>query len=65
MFTISCRKYSLLFLVGRTLKLAKQAYNVTNSTNPVDLLLNSSITVAQCCYPTPINLAIHCIAVWV
>ena len=53
---------SYIFPTGRALKLAKQAINITNSTNPVILSKNVTLTVLECCTPPLIKLTVHCIA---
>lgn len=52
-----------LFPGGRALKLVKSGVNITNSTNPLVLTKNITITVIDCCAPPPIRLAFHCTAV--
>jgi len=51
-----------LFPGGRTLKLIKNGVSVTNSSNPVVLAKNITLTVVDCCAPPPLRLAAHCIA---
>lgn len=50
-----------IFPGGRTLKMIKNAINVTNSTNPLILTKNLTLTVLDCCAPPPIRLLAHCI----
>ena len=50
-----------MFPGGRALKLIKNGVNVTNSTNPLVLTKNITLTVLDCCAPPPIRLAAHCI----
>ena len=52
-----------LFPGGRALKLIKNGVNVTNSTNPLVLTKNITLTVLDCCAPPPVRLAAHCIGV--
>jgi len=51
-----------LFPGGRALKLIKNGVNIPNSTNPLSLTKNITLTVIDCCTPPPIRLAAHCIA---
>lgn len=51
-----------LFPGGRALKLAKNGVSITNSTNPVILAKNITLTVIDCCSPPPVRLAAHCVA---
>jgi hypothetical protein len=51
-----------LFPGGRSLKLIKTGVNVTNSTNPLSLTKNITLTVIDCCTPPPVRLAAHCVA---
>ena len=51
-----------LFPGGRALKLVKDGINVTNSTNLLILTKNITLIVADCCTPTPVRLAAHCVA---
>jgi len=50
-----------LFPGGRTLKLVKNGVAITNSTNPLTLTKNITLTVLDCCAPPPLRLAAHCI----
>jgi hypothetical protein len=50
-----------LFPGGRALKLVKNGVNITNSTNPLVLTKNITLTVIDCCTPPPVRLAAHCI----
>ena len=52
---------TFLFPAGRALKLVKNGVNITNSTNPVILAKNITLTVLDCCAPPPVRLAAHCI----
>jgi len=36
--------------------------NITNSTNPLQITKNITLTVINCCCPPPVRLAAHCIA---
>ena len=51
-----------LFPGGRTLKLVKNAVDVTNSTNLLILTKNITLMVVDCCTPPPVRLAAHCVA---
>ena len=51
-----------LFPGGRTLKLIKNGVSITNSSNPVVLAKNITLTVVDCCAPPPLRLAAHCVA---
>ena len=50
-----------MFPGGRTLELIKNGVKITNSTNPLQVVKNISLTVVDCCAPPPIRLAAHCI----
>ncbi|WP_297691732.1 hypothetical protein [uncultured Eudoraea sp.] len=50
-----------IFPGGRALKLIKNGVNVTNSTNPLVLTKNITLTIIDCCAPPPLRLAAHCI----
>jgi hypothetical protein len=50
-----------IFPGGRALKLIKNGVNITNSTNPLQLTKNITLTVLDCCAPPPIRLAAHCV----
>jgi hypothetical protein len=50
-----------VFPGGRALKLIKNGVNITNSTNPLQIAKNITLTVLDCCVPPPIRLAVHCI----
>jgi len=54
---------TLLFPAGRVLKLVKNGVGITNSTNPLVLTKNITLTVLDCCAPPPVRLAAHCVAV--
>jgi len=47
---------------GRVLRLFKDGINVTNSTNPLILTKNITLTVVDCCAPPPVRLAANCVA---
>jgi hypothetical protein len=36
--------------------------NITNSTNPLTLTKNITLTVLDCCAPPPVRLVAHCIS---
>ena len=52
-----------MFPVGRALKLVKTGVHISNSTNPLVLTKNITLTVIDCCSPPPLKLAAHCISV--
>lgn len=52
---------TLLFPSGRTLKLIKNGVNITNSTNPLLVTKNITLTVIDCCSPPPVRLAARCV----
>ena len=54
---------SYLFPAGRSIKLARDAMKVTNSTNPLLLSKNVTLMVVDCCCPPPVKLAAHCLSV--
>ena len=50
-----------MFPGGRTLKLVRNGVNITNSSNPLVLAKNITLTVADCCLPPPARLVAHCV----
>jgi hypothetical protein len=54
---------TLLFPAGRALKLVKNGVGITNSTNPLVLTKNTTLTILDCCAPPPVRLVAHCVAV--
>lgn len=50
-----------MFPGGRALKLIKNSVNITNSTNPLTLTKNITLTVLDCCAPPPVRLVAHCV----
>ena len=50
-----------LFPGGRALKLIKNGVDITNSTNPLIVTKNITLTVLDCCAPPPVRLAAHCV----
>jgi hypothetical protein len=50
-----------LFPGGRALKLFKNGVNLTNSTNPLMVTKNITLSVLDCCAPPPVRLVAHCI----
>ena len=52
---------TILFPGGRALKLVKTGVNITNSTNPLVLTKNITLTLLDCCTPPPVRLVAHCI----
>jgi hypothetical protein len=63
MYQIIAGAVTYLFPGGRTLKLIKNGVNITNSTNPLIITKNITLTVIDCCAPPPVRLAFHCSAV--
>ena len=53
--------FTYMFPGGRAFKLVRNEVNITNSTNPLILSKNITLTVIDCCTPPPIRLAAHCI----
>jgi len=51
-----------MFPGGRALKLIKSGVNITNSTNPVILTKNITLTILDCCAPLTVRLVAHCVA---
>ena len=45
------------------LKLVKNGLNRINSTNPLILTKNITLTVLNCCAPLPVKLVAHCLGV--
>jgi hypothetical protein len=60
MFQIFSGAATYLFPGGRALKSVKGGVNITNSTNPLILTKNITLTVVDCCAPPPVRLAFHC-----
>lgn len=50
-----------LFPGGRALKLVKDGVKISNSTNPLVLTKNITLTVIHCCTPPPVRLVAHCV----
>lgn len=63
MLNIIASGVTYIFPGGRMLKLIKNGVNVTNSTNPLILAKNVTLTIVDCCAPRPVSLAFHCVAV--
>lgn len=61
MLNLLTQPLTYIFPGGRALKLVKDGVNITNSSNPVILAKNITLTVIDCCSPPPIRLAAHCI----
>ena len=49
-----------VFLSGRGFKLLKSGVSIINSTNPIILTKNITLTVINCCAPPPLILTAHC-----
>ena len=62
MLNLIIRGGAALFPAGRAVKLLEAGVNITNSSNPLILAKNITLTVADCCTPPPVRLAAHCIA---
>ena len=63
MFQIFSSAATYLFPGARALKLVKSGANITNSTSPLMLTKNITLTVVDCCAPPPVRLAFHCAGV--
>jgi len=63
MLDLILRSSPYLFPGGRALKLVKNGVNTINSTNPLILTKNITLTVLDCCAPPPLRLAAHCVGV--
>ena len=61
MLNLITESLTYMFPGGRALKLIKNGVNITNSTNPLILTKNITLTVIDCCTPPPVRLAAHCI----
>jgi hypothetical protein len=56
----NCLTY--LFPGAKALKLIRHTANITNSTSPLQITKNITLTVIDCCAPTPLRLTAHCLA---
>ena len=54
--------FTYVFPGGRMLKLVKSGVNITNSTNPMVLTKNITLTVIDCCTLPPFRLVAHCLS---
>ena len=63
MLNLITTKATYLFPGGRTLKLVKNGINISNSTNPLILTKNITLTVVGCCTPPPVRFLAHCVGV--
>ena len=52
---------TLVFPAFRALKLVKNGVRITNSTNPLVLTKNITLTVLDYCTPPPVRLATYCV----
>ena len=52
----------IVFPGGRLVKLIKSGANITESTSPVLLTKNITLTVIDCCNLPPVRFAAHCIS---
>ena len=59
MLGLIAESLTYMFPGGRALKLIKGGVNVTNSSNPLILAKNITLTVVDCCSPPPVRLAAH------
>ena len=46
-----------VFPFMRVVKLVRYGVNITNSTNPITVVSNITLTVVDCCCPAPLRLA--------
>jgi len=51
----------IVFPAGRTMRLVKNAINITIYANPVILTKNITLTILDCCTPPLAHLAGHCV----
>ena len=51
-----------LFPMGRDMKLVRYGSKAVNSTNPITIAANVTLTIVECCAPPPIRLAATCLA---
>ena len=51
-----------IFPIGRALKLVKYGSKAVNSTNPITIAANITLTIVECCAPPPVRLAATCVA---
>ena len=51
-----------IFPFGQVVKLVRSGYKITNSTNPLTVTTNITLTVLECCAPPPLRLAVTCVA---
>ena len=51
-----------MFPGGRALKFVISGINITNSTNPIQVTKNITLTVLDYCAPPPVRLVAHCVA---
>lgn len=61
MWEIFANGLTYVFPGGRALKLITTGVKITNSSNPLLLTKNITLTVIDCCTPPPVRLAAHCI----
>lgn len=53
---------SQVFPFMRVVKLVRYGSKITNSTNPITVVGNITLTIVECCCPPPIRLAAACTA---
>lgn len=51
-----------VFPLFRIRKLATRGFQISNSTNPLLIAKNVTLTVVECCAPPQINLVVQCVA---
>ncbi len=51
-----------MFPIVRAIKLVRCGSRIVNSTNPIVIIANVTLTVFECCAPPPIRLAATCAA---
>jgi hypothetical protein len=54
---------STVFPAIRTTQLFYKTGRIMNSTNPVSLATNVTLTVVECCTPPPLRLASQCLSI--
>ena len=62
MWSIITSAGQVLFPGGRALKLLKSGVNITQSSSPLGVAKNITLTVVDCCCPPTIRLPLRCAA---
>lgn len=62
MWSIITSAGQVLFSGGRVLKLLKSGVNITQSSNPLGVAKNITLTVVDCCCPPAIKVPVDCVA---